>query len=389
MLLLTVAYTTYAVEARPYGLLVACVAFALLCYQRAPEPLWLVLMGFSLASAEAMHYYAVFALVPFGLAEIALYLNTRRLRPGVWLALACGLVPLALFWPLLLAQKRYYGGHFWAVPSLRNTGSTYGWLFHASSYDWYLAIAVAAALVLLGAPAALAIRHLRAALMADRYFHEHVLAWALLGLPFVAYAATKLAHGGMDRKYVQESVLAVPLGAGYILPRLNRKITPLLAILLLSILAIQEARFWASQRGHFGKVVSPTASVERVVNLAGHPDLPVVISDGGDYLPFVYYATPELARRFVDVVDPPEAIAYIGNDTVDKNLLALSVYYPLQVYEFQAFVSDHPSFLLYSRGNIRWEWLPRRLADDGYSLEVAAEEESRKVYLVTRKGSSP
>ena len=44
MLLLTVAYTTYAVEARAYSLLVACIALALLCYQRAPEPRWLVLM---------------------------------------------------------------------------------------------------------------------------------------------------------------------------------------------------------------------------------------------------------------------------------------------------------------------------------------------------------
>ena len=286
MLLLTVAYTTYAVEARAYSLLVACIALALLCYQRAPEPRWLVLMGFSLASAEALHYYAVFALVPFGLAEIALYLNTRRLRPGVWLALVCGLVPLAVFWPLLRALKKYYGGHIWAVPSLRNTGITYSWFFHIPARDHlHLEIAAAVVFVLLSTLAALAFGAVRAACMANPFFHEHVLVWALLGLPFVAFAAAKLAHGGMDDRYVLESVLAVPLGAGYILPRLNRRITLLLAILLLSILAVQEARFWASQRGHFGKVVSPVASVERMVNLAGHPDLPVVVSDGGEFLP--------------------------------------------------------------------------------------------------------
>lgn len=389
MLLLTAAYTTYAVEARPYSLLVACIALALLCYQRAPEPLWLVLMGFSLASAEALHYYAVFALVPFGLAEIALYLNTRRLRPGVWLALVCGLVPLAAFWPLLLGQKRYYGPHVWNLPSLRNTGSIYGGLLDVPARDHlHLEIAAAVVLVLLGTLAALAFRGVRAAWMANPFFHEHVLVWALLGLPFVAYAATKLAHGGLDHKYILESVLAFPLGAGYILPRLNRRVTPLLAILLLSILAVQEARFWASQRGHFGKVVSPVASVERMVNLAGHPDLPVVVSDGNDYLPFVYYATPELARHFVVVVDPPRAIVYIGNDSVEKDLLALSIYYPLRVYEFGAFGSDHPSFLLYSNGSAN-DWWPRRLASDGYSLEVVAAEEGRKVYLVTQKESSP
>ena len=336
-----------------------------------------------------MHYYAIFALVPFGLAEIALSLKARRLRPGVWLALACGLLPLVVFWPLLLAQKRYYGGHFWAAPTLRHTGSTYGWLFHISSYHWNLAIALAVVLFLLGAPAALAIRRVRAALIADRYFHEHVLAWALLGLPFVAFVATKIAHGGLDHRYVLPSVLAVPLGAGYILPRLNRRIALLLAILLFSILVVQEARFWASQRGHLGKVVSPAASVESMVNSAGRPDLPVVISDGEDYLPFVYYASPDFAARLVDIVDPPQAIAYIGNDTVEKILLALTACYPLQVYEFQAFVSDHPTFLLYSSGDTLWDWWPRRLTNDGYSLEVVAAQQGLKLYLVTRKANSP
>jgi len=389
ILFLTVAYTTYAVEARAYSLPVACIALALLCYQRAPEPRWLVLMGFSLASAEALHYYAVFALVPFGLAEIALYLNTRRLRPGVWLALVGGLVPLAVFWPLLSAFKKYYGGHIWGVPTLRLTGSTYGWLFNIPARDHlHLEIAAAVVLVLLGTLGALAFRSVRAARTANPFSHEHVLVWGLLGLPFVAYAVTKFAHGGMDHRYVLESVLAVPLGAGYILPRLNRRITLLLAILLLSILAVQEERFWASQRGHFGKVISPVDSIERIVNSAGHPDLPVVVSDGGEFLPFVYYAPPYLATRFVDIVDPQQAIAYMGHDTQDKNLLALRVCYPLQVYDFQAFASDHPSFLLYSSGRIGWEWLPRRLAD-GYSLEVLAAEDGRKVYLATRKGNSP
>ena len=391
ILLITVAYTTYAVEARPYGLLVACIALALLCYQRAPEPRWLVLMGFSLASAGALHYYAVFALVPFGLAEIALYLNTRRLRPSVWLALACGLMPLAVFWPLLSALKKYYGAHISLAPTLRGTGTTYGWLFNIPARDHlHLEIAAATVLVLLGTLVALTFRSVRAAQTANPFFHEHVLVWDLLALPFVAYAVTKLAHGGMDHRYVLESVLAVPLGAGYIIPRLNRRITLLLAILLLSILAVQEARFWASQRGHFGKVVSPVDSIGRIVSSAGHPDLPVVVSDSGEFLPFVYYAPPELARRFVDVVDPAQAVAYIGSDTVDKNLLALRAYYPLRVYEFQAFVSDHPSFLLYSSGRAGWDWWPRRLADDhGYSLELLAAKEGRKVYLVTRKGNSP
>ena len=40
LLLMTPLFTYYAAEARPYTLLTACVAFALVCYQRAPASLW-------------------------------------------------------------------------------------------------------------------------------------------------------------------------------------------------------------------------------------------------------------------------------------------------------------------------------------------------------------
>ena len=235
---------------------------------------------------------------------------------------------------------------------------------------------------------ALAFRKVRTARMAETFFHEHVLVWALFGLPFVAYAITKLARGALEPRYVLPVALAVPLGAGYIVPRLNRKIKPALAILLFSILAVQETQFWAAQRGHLGKVVSPAVFAGRLVDLAAHPDLPVVVSDGLDYLPFVYYAPPELARRFVDVVDPPYAVAYIHMDSIDKSLIGLRYCYPLRVYDFHVFASEHASFLLYSSGSIN-DWWPRRLASDGYSLEVVASEEGRKVYLVTQKRNSP
>jgi 4-amino-4-deoxy-L-arabinose transferase-like glycosyltransferase len=388
ILLVTVLYDPYAIEARPYSLLVACIAIALLCYQRAPKAGWLVLMGFSLAAAEALHYYAVFALVPFGLAEMALFLETRRLRPCVWVAFACGLVPLAVDWPLLLAAKRSFGPHIWDPPTLRHIGSTYGWLFHISQYDWRLALAAAAVLALLGAPVALAFRKVRTARVAETLFYEHVLVWALFGLPFVAYAITKLTRGALEPRYVLPAALAVPLGAGYIVPRLNRRIALLLAILLFSLLAVQEARFWASQRGHLGKIVSPAVFAGRLVNLAGHPDLPVVVSDGLDYLPFVYYAPPELARRLVDVVDPPYAVTYIGMDSIDESLIGLRYCYPLRVYNFRVFASEHPSFLLYSSGSVN-DWWPHRLSRDGYSLEVVAAEQGRKIYLVTQNGNSP
>ena len=384
VLLITVLFDTYAVEARPYSLLVACIAFALVCYQRAPEPLWLVLMGLSLAAAEAFHYYAVFAFVPFGLAEIAFSFRARKLRLGVWLAMASGLVPLAICWPLLRALKESFGPHVWDSPGLRHIGKTYGWLFNTSSLHWHLGFAVAAVLILLGASLALAFRGVRAALVADPFFHEYVLSWALFSLPFVALAATEVFHGGLSPRYVLPTVLAVPLAAGYILPRLNRSVVVLMAVLVVSVLGVQEARFWSSQRGHFGKIISPTGSLAGIVKRAGHADLPIVVSDTLEYLTLAYYAPPDLSKRVAAIADPTQAVAYTGTDSNDRTLLGLRSCDPLlRVYYFQPFANEHPAFLVYSAGSAM-DWWPGRLARDGYTLEVAAADEERKIYLVTR-----
>jgi len=62
---MTTLYDPYATEARPYSLMAACIAFGLVCYQRAPATRWMCLLGISVALAEALHYYAIFSIAPF------------------------------------------------------------------------------------------------------------------------------------------------------------------------------------------------------------------------------------------------------------------------------------------------------------------------------------
>jgi 4-amino-4-deoxy-L-arabinose transferase-like glycosyltransferase len=384
ILLLTVLFDPYATDGRPYSMVVACIAFALVCYQRAPDTRWVILMGLSLMAAEALHYYALFAFVPFGIAEIAQTLKIHRVRPGIWLALACALLPLAIFWPLLRALKQTYGVHLWAQSNLRHVGSTYGWFFHILWFYVNGALAAAVVFLLLSALLVLALPRSRRAWMAEPFFHEHVLTVTLLALPFVAYAATKLAYSGMDHRYVLPAALAIPLGAGFVLPRLSRSATLLSAILILLLLIAQETRFWPSRRNQMTQFVPPVDSIERMVNVADLAELPVVVSDGVDYSPIVYYASSELAERFVFLVDPSVATAYIETDSIDIGLLAESSLYPaFQVYQFRDFATEHPSFLLYSNGS-HYDWWPRRLRDDGYTLQVVAAEGGGKIYLVSR-----
>jgi hypothetical protein len=386
ILIRTILYDRYAIEARPYSLVLACIAIALVCYQHAPETLCMTFMGVGLALATSFHYYAVFVLVPFAVAEAAQLLKLRRFRWSAWLAIACGVLPLALFWPLLASLRRYFGPHFWGRPTLESTADTYGWFFEAS----HPANVAIATILLFCAGAAVAIlvfrNDVREKLVRSDRFHEYVLALMLLCLPFIAFAGARTGHGGWNHRYALAGVLGIPLTAGYILPRWKRSIVAALAALIFYAVAAQELHFWTSYRSHGAGFASPSASVENFVNSAGHPDLPVVISDGIQFLPIAHYAASsgsgEWTKRFVDLVDPAASIADMGDDSVDKGLLALRTCIPLQVLEVEAFAREHPVFLLFSDGDIDFDRWPTRLTQKGHPLQILAQDGNWNLYLV-------
>jgi hypothetical protein len=387
LILMSHFYDPYAVEARGYALMSACVAIALVCYQRADALRWVLLMGLSLAAAGAFHYYAVFVLFPFAIAEGAFLLQTRRLRLGVWVALACGMLPVIAFWPLLSQLRKYYGAHFWSKPTLTGVLKVFGWFFYLPP-SWGIGIAVAASVGLI----ATMVLHSEEEGATSREVHrlpqEKVLVLGLLVLPLAVFAAMKITHGGLTERYMLPAGLGIPLAAGFILPRFDRRLVALFGVFLCFGLAAQEAPFWLHHRHHLGEVISPAQEVEELVNKAGRRDLPVVVSDASDYFPLVYYGPPAWVTRLVDVVDTSQATIYSGTDMADKELLILRSYIPLQVYEFHDFAAKHPEFLLYSGGG-DLDWWPARLVDDGYVLRLVAIHENRRVYLVNQGAKHP
>jgi Dolichyl-phosphate-mannose-protein mannosyltransferase len=402
ILMRTILFDRYAIEARPYSLVVACIAIALVCYQHAPAMRWMILMGASLALGTSLHYYAVFALVPFALAEGAQFLKVRRIRWCVWIAIICGVMPLAIFWPLLAGLRRYFGPHFWGRPTLESTADTYGWFFEAS-HPANIAIATVLLLCAAAGVVLLVFRSdVREKLIRSQRFHEYVLVVTLLGLPFIAFAGARTGHGGWNHRYALAGVLGVPLAAGYILRHWKRSIVAMLAIFIFYAVAAQEVRFWTSYSHNGWGFTSPAASVEDFIDSSGRADLPVVISDGIQFLPIAHYASSlhpgsvvdsgpssdEWAKRFVDLVDPAESLADMGDDSIDKGLLALQTCIPLRVEEFETFAKEHPVFLLFSDGDIDFDRWPERLTRNGHPLQILRRNGNWNLYLVNLKESS-
>lgn len=392
--LVTILWEFYAEDARSYGLFVACIAVALVCYQRAPERRWMIAMGASLLLGECFHYYALFGIVPFAAAEAVLYLKTKWVRPSVWIALACGLLPLILFWPLLARVKSYYAGTNWAPPTFVGTIGIYSWLFNLDSpFDRFFPIFTvqSIAIVLLtaiGAVCAISLlvyQAVKARPEDEPFFHENILVAGFLGLPFVIFVAMKITNGGGAERYMLPAILGISIAASYVLQRTRRSIVVLLGVSLLATFGIGELTSWITYRGTDGV----GSNIPKIEAFTKPYDLPVVISPMLAYLPFAYYGSPQWNNHFVALVDLPESVAYMDFDSGDRQLLVLRSLVPIPVYEFGKFRKDHSKFLLYSltSGSNKQDWWPVFLIREGYSLKRVSNSGHASIYLVTQNGT--
>src|SRR5271157_5665024 len=389
--LASILFDMLAVEARGYSLLVACIAFAFVCYQRVPARRWVILLGLSLVLAESFHYFAVFAFLPFFLAEAVHYGMTRQLRWGVWLALLSGFVPLAISWPFLSAMQKCYGPHIWSKPTLELAMGSYSWFFLTPEEEPGLYLAAIAGVAVLFTMLAAVRKTSRGERPAGAPVHELTLVLGLLGLPLVGFEVAALAHSGMTAKYMVPSVLGFPLALGFTLPALRRWgfLLPVVSVaLLLYLIVPQERQFWSTYDGRF---ISPAGFVEDFVTAGRHADLPVIVSDAHDFLQLQHYCDPAWRKRFVSVLDATQAIRFTGNDTADRELAILRQYTNLPIYEFQPFLAEHPAFLVYSGGGgSGGDWWPGRLKKDGFKVQNVSvrprefNDYFHRVVLVTR-----
>lgn len=386
--MLTGLYMPYSVEARPYSLLAACVALALVAYQRVESRRWSAALALVFATAECIHYYAVFAIVPFAVAEAFLLWQTSKMRWRVWAAFVAGTLPLAAFWPILARYKIITGGNFWAQPSLQALTEVYGELLNVSVVHG-LVIAATCVLALSGEfflqwrGSAFRV----AVLEKDRaqganfnsgfeFLHERVLLIFLLASPFTVFLITKVFHGGYTSRYMIYAILGIPLTVGLALPSLGRRAGMLISAALLCTLVLQEAAFWHSPQHSVAQPLAPPEGALGLLENAGYPELPIVVANWLDYPVLAHYAPPTLAARLMYVQDPKE-----------RDYAFLPEYCPWNLVDAKAFVASHSEFLLdWSSDSWADPWM-RRLIQTGYRLRPLAASSGYILYLVTKQSA--
>jgi hypothetical protein len=384
LLLSTNLFHTYLIEARPYAEMVACIAFALVCYQRLPSRIWAVLFLVSLVLAESLHYYAVFAMIPFWVAEGVFFLRTRRFRWVVWGGLVCAVLPLlaSLHW-LLMIQK-YLGLHVFARPVLLEVNHYYGNFFLLNDN------AVAAGLVVAAIVAILwngtwPWTKTETGSVDKTNAQETALMLSLVALPYIGFVLTWLVHGLLLPRYVMPAIIGVLLGLACALSFAGRRAVVIFLVFALCTTGAREMNFWRfPQLAPYQPYFSATSrqqlrEMKDFVDSAGHKDLPVVMSDCLVYTQFVYYLDPNWTKRLVFLVDREREYKYSLSDSSSATMVALHSYFPVQVAEYPRFTATHAEFLLYAKG---LDWYQPAFEHENFSIELLTKGSQGEMYRV-------
>jgi len=282
-------------------------------------------------------------------------------------------------------MKQNWGPHFWARAGLSDISAAYGNYFRVGS-PWGTAICGLGILVMLvplfyrriaNKPKTSSVQ------LHQTPLAERILIAGFIALPVLGFAVAKLTHGPFVERYFLASIFGIVVAAAFVLQRASLK-TIFGAAMLLSLAVLsQEIGFWKSWVGRStpASIIAPVASL---ANASPYRDLPIVVSDAGEYVELWHYAPPDLFRRVVTLPDPELAATYAGTDTVDRLVLALRVYGLSGIQDFPAFTAEHPRFLLYSNGSA-FDWWPTRLSHDGYQLQLIKPSFHSAVYLVGPK----
>lgn len=124
----------YAAEARVYGLLTGCFAFALFCWQRATTTGrnrggLLAALFLALAIAMLTHFYAIFLAIPLWFAEVSRSLERKQVDWPVFLALLLGTGTLLLDLPFMHALAPFRQHYNPGEAAWSNIAFTYFWFW--------------------------------------------------------------------------------------------------------------------------------------------------------------------------------------------------------------------------------------------------------------------
>jgi Dolichyl-phosphate-mannose-protein mannosyltransferase len=371
----------YASEARGYGIMLGFSCLATLAWINASHEykrrLYIPLLAASLALAICGHYYAVLTCAVLACGELVRTVVRRKVDVPIWIALCLSGLPLIVFFPIIHSAHGY-SEHFWALPVWSDLLNYYPDLLGHS-----LDVVIGSLGVSLLARAVLE-RDTR-----DEWKEPALSPWVavvfvlIAALPLPTMVLAKFATHGYTPRYALVAIAGVSILLCFCLARLSRRPTLVAAATIVFSLFV----FYMNARDLILRNQSTLKDVQTdVIRLARTGSDPIAIPEITVFHRLSFYAPSKLAHRITYPADPQLAVDYIKEDTVDRGLLDLRPWFPINIEPLQSYVHSHPSFLVYSYVG-PWSWLSFELPKLTSDIRLIARKEDRLLMFV--EGADP
>lgn len=358
----------YAMQVRPYILVVACFSLCMLLWDdldrsRRLDLPRLAAIAVLLAGAVALHFYAVLLVVCVAGMELSWSVLNQRLRFGVWVSLFLAGASSFFWLPLIRTLSRYNAGDtsslaYYARPSLGKLIAGYVTLFLP---DKRLALLFILVVVLFGL--FYAFRQSVSANANEDGFDDgseamrsranlFIIAFSTIAFPIVVFLFAKFVTKTFNVRYCLIAGLGFSILAGCLVNELRGgKLAISLSVLASSVLMFLHP---ASQLGD---------KVPDILTLFARANTndPIVVGEGLQYFQIEEAVPADLKDRIYFVTSPADAR---NDDPTNENQVKRwkSIRPDLRVVDAKSFFLEHPHFYLLhtaETADLLTDWLLR------------------------------
>lgn len=356
------AFFRYASEARPYALVTASLAVAMVTWQRSEKRdgrvLWLVGIAVGTAGVLMSHIFGSVALIPLGVAEVVRSFGRRKVDWPVWIAFASPAPCLLVYLPII----RQYGQLAPVYPPEFQASILKGMTFYGdviSGGSIALLVAVAAALII---PKA---RNSTGNVLGGLRRPELTLCGGLLLVPFAIDLILMRRGAAFWPRYGIVSGIGIGAFFAHFLARatrMNRLAGATAGGVLLAAFAAQ----WLVEPALQAR---PRVTAEHLILENLKPELPLVIAGGATFLEIDHRKSDTFLSRVFYLTDHDAAL-HNAHANIFETFDNLRLWAPIRAHvePYRTFVKTQYHFLLLCATDSPEEWLIPKLMDDGNQL---------------------
>jgi mannosyltransferase len=372
----------YGVEARAYSLLMLFTALLLCFWQSARNGAhrsW-ALIGIVVCTSGVIlsHQYGIiYSVLPLATGEAIRSIRRRRLDVGVLSCVGLGALTIFITYPPMLRAQALLltvirsSPVFWARPGLADIGS-YGEMQPIYSPVLFLFVAFAWAI----GSALIPRRNMAPELLLCVQPEDLAVADVLTCFLPIMMLLTSLGTNMFISRYAIGSALGIALLAGILAAKAAarwRFINHLVSLIVLYCVTVGTLWLWTNTR------LEPPDDHGTSLFAAAPGTEPIVVASALEFVPSWWYSDGPTRCRLHYLSDLKSAKA--TPDMIPEYSLFLDRHQtPMQMDDYDSFVRTHRTFLLYSAGLPRLEWIEPRLIREGWQLQLIASGKRGKLF---------